>query len=210
MFTGIIEEIGTVIAIRESGGKRFVTLSCKQVLADLKEGDSICCDGACLTAISFDASSVTVEVMHETLSKTTIGAWSRGRKLNLERAMRAAGRFDGHIVQGHVDTASRLLEARRSGETLYLAVQLPRQQAALVVAQGSVAVNGVSLTVSALGTDRFEVVLIGHTLAHTNLSSLRSGELVNIEYDILGKYVLRQVESRKGGMSEEWLREQGY
>ena len=210
MFTGIVEEIGRVEAIRDSAGKRYITLACKDVLEGLHEGDSLACDGACLTAISFAGGSVTVEAMHETLAKTTVGAWSRGRPVNLERAMRAGGRLDGHIVQGHIDTTAPLLEQRRQGETLYLAVRLPRTHARLVVPQGSIALNGVSLTVCALGSDRFEVALIGHTLAHTNLSALRAGEPLNVEYDVVGKYVLRHLEAKTGNMSEEWLREQGF
>jgi len=210
MFTGIVQEVGELTALRESGGKRYLTLACREVPADLRPGDSLACDGVCLTVLSFTDATVTVEAMAETLRKTTVADWARGRRVNLERALCLNGRLDGHLVQGHVDTVSKVLAVRRDGETVYPAFALPRQEAALVAPQGSIAVNGVSLPVATLAADRYEVALIGHTLMHTTLAGLRPGDAVNIEYDIIGKYVLRRTQGDKTHMSEEWLREQGY
>jgi riboflavin synthase len=148
-----------------------------------------------------------VEIMNETMQKTTAGKWQNGETINLERALQVGSRLDGHWVQGHVDTITPLLETRTINSTLYLTFALPSQDKLLLVPQGSIAVNGVSLTISELKTDRFTVALIGHTISNTNLSKLTTGSKVNLEYDILGKYLLRKNEQNT--VSMEFLNEHG-
>ncbi len=214
MFTGIIEEIGRVSQIDNCGGKRNYTIECYQINDSLKIGDSVACNGICLTLVSFSDKSIIIEAMNETISKTTAKTWAIGSKINLERAMKLSSRLDGHIVQGHVDTTSRVLAVKDLNKTKYLEIDLPKQYADLVVAQGSIAINGVSLTLARLDNCSFQVALISLTEDLTNLSNLKVGESVNLEFDIIGKYVLRSKQiaehSTKSKISQEWLNEQGF
>jgi len=148
--------------------------------------------------------------MHETMQKTTAKSWTVGQRLNLERAMKADGRFDGHIVQGHVDTVGKVLSVRKVEQTLYLEIGYPKEHRGLLVPQGSIAVNGVSLTIAELNESSFKVALIGFTLSNTNLSDCKVGDDVNLEFDILGKYVKRQLESKTSNITESWLHEKGF
>lgn len=208
MFTGIIEAVKPVTGISQKSGKTHITLARPEAFNDIKFSSSIACNGICLTVIEFDMSNITVEIMQETRQKTTAGNWKTGDLINLERALAIGQRLDGHWVQGHVDTAVPLLETRTQNSTLYLTFALPSSDKTLVVPQGSVAVNGVSLTISELKADRFTVALIGHTISHTNLAKLISGNKVNLEYDILGKYIARQKDVKS--ISLENLYEQGF
>jgi riboflavin synthase len=208
MFTGIIESVQPIKAIQQKNGKYNITIARPESFTDIKYSSSITCNGICLTVIALDAGSFTVEVMQETYLKSTAGSWKTGDMLNLERALAIGSRMDGHWVQGHVDTTSALLESKTKNSTLYLTFALPQKDSPLVVDQGSIAVNGVSLTIADLQANRFTVALIGHTLDNSNLSKLALGNKVNLEYDILGKYLLRQ----KGLTSKnmEYLNEQGF
>ncbi len=208
MFTGIIEAIAEIKGIRPAGGKSVITFARPAAFTDLKPGSSVCCNGICLTVISLGQAQFTVEIMHETLQKTTAAVWQTGHRINLERALALGSRLDGHWVQGHVDTVAALLETRKAASTLYLTFDLAAEDRDLVVPQGSVAVNGVSLTVAKLETNRFSVALIGHTLGNTNLAELSLGGRVNLEYDILGKYVRRS--RQRTSITEEFLHEQGF
>jgi len=208
MFTGIIESIKPLKAIKLVSGKTQVTLARPEEFTDIRKGCSIACNGICLTVIEFDKQSFTVEMMNETLKKTTAGNWMTGDMVNLERSLQIGSRLDGHWVQGHVDTTTALLETKTLNSTLYLTFALPSQDKALVVAQGSIAINGVSLTISQLKAGRFTVSLIGHTIDNTNLAKLALGNKVNLEYDIIGKYVLRN--SQQTPLSKEFLHEQGF
>jgi len=209
MFTGIIEEIGKLRDFRDQGGKRYLEIECHKINSTLRTGDSVCCSGACLTVTEFTASKITVEVMRETLLKTTIRFWKRGDKINLERALSFGGRLDGHLVQGHVDCVSEFLAKEQTGNTTYLWFKLAAEYKDLVTWQGSIAVNGVSLTVAKLEADRFAVALITHTLQETNLMDVR--QYVNLEFDIIGKYIVRYFTNHeKPGMTMEWLREKGF
>jgi riboflavin synthase len=208
MFTGIIESVQPIKAIRQVSGKKHVIIARPQLFTDLKNGSSIAVNGICLTVIEFSPEAFTVEIMNETLKKSTAGKWINGEPVNLERALQVGSRLDGHWVQGHVDTVSPLLETRTVNSTLYLTFELPSQARQLVVPQGSIAVNGVSLTISELKSERFTVALIGHTLTNTNLQKLSIGNKVNIEYDILGKYL--QHKNDKNAVSLEFLNEQGF
>ncbi len=208
MFTGIIEAVREIKAVRQVSGKTHVTLARPRGFTDIKNGSSIACSGICLTVIEYAAESFTVEIMNETLQKTTAGKWMSGNPVNLERALQVGSRLDGHWVQGHVDTITALLETKTRNSTLYLTFALPSQDKMLVVPQGSIAINGVSLTIAELKPDRFTVALIGHTVTNTNLAKLSIGNKVNLEYDILGKYLLRKNDN--SALSMESLNEQGF
>lgn len=195
MFTGIIEAQSKILSLSSLSGKKLVTIARPEMFTDIAIGSSIACDGICLTVMQFDSGSFMVELMNETVQKSTAKSWQVNRILNLERAMLLGGRLDGHWLQGHVDRELRVITQQKINATAYLRFQLVNMDRALMVPQGSVAINGTSLTIAELRPDRFSVALIGHTLNGTNLAALRSGDHVNVEYDILGKYLLRQKES---------------
>jgi riboflavin synthase len=205
MFTGIIQATAKVIRSVPSSGTRIVTIARPSSLDGIKEGASIACDGICLTVIRFDSSSFSVEVMNETLAKTTAGSWNANTVINLEPALKVGDRLDGHWVQGHIDRVSQLLEKRTAGSTVYLRFGLDSRDRPLLVPQGSIAVNGVSLTVADMASSSFTVALISHTLQNSNLSLLANGGSVNLEYDVLGKYI--QNLQRTGSLSLEGLNE---
>ncbi|MCF7911725.1 MAG: riboflavin synthase [Candidatus Cloacimonetes bacterium] len=209
MFTGIIEEIGKLESYLDKGGKRYLNIGCSRIIESLKIGDSVCCNGACLTVTAFNNRQITVEVMGETLSKTTVSSWKPAEKINLEPALPASGRFDGHIVQGHVDCVSEFISQEQIAETTYLWYKLAAEHQDMVTWQGSIAVNGVSLTIAKLEKDRFAVALITHTLQETNL--VEPGRYVNLEFDIIGKYIVRYFSNHQNPkMTMEWLREKGF
>ncbi|MDZ4182512.1 MAG: riboflavin synthase [Candidatus Cloacimonadaceae bacterium] len=208
MFTGIIEAVSRIKTILPSEGKKLITIERPATFTDLKTGNSIACDGICLTVTKFDPGTFSVEVMNETLRKSTAGVWLGGTLLNLERALRLGDRLDGHWVQGHIDHSAKLLARSRKGSTDYLRFGIGREDQTLVVPQGSIAVNGISLTISELDSSGFSVALIGHTLDNTNLKLLKPGDAVNLEFDVLAKYIKRLFEGNK--LSGEWLNEQGF
>jgi len=208
MFTGIIEAVSEIRSIQQHADHKTVTIHRPNQFEDIRIGASIACDGICLTVIGFDTKVFAVQIMNETVKKSTAGSWKTGESLNLERALKLGDRLDGHWVQGHVDTASSLLETSKIKDAVYLKIALDSQYNGLVVPQGSIALNGVSLTIAELGSGWLQVALIGHTLENTNLSRKRSGEKLNLEFDILGKYLLRQ--NHASGISKEWLYEQGF
>jgi riboflavin synthase len=208
MFTGIIESVQPVQGIRLVSGKTQMTIARPKHFDDLKDGNSIACNGICLTVIELNQDNFTVEIMHETMQKTTAAKWQTGTKLNLERALQVGSRLDGHWVQGHVDTTSTLLVMKTMNSTLYLTFALPPADKALVVPQGSITINGVSLTIAEIQAERFSVALIGHTISNTNLADLSLGNKVNLEYDILGKYILRG--RLQTSLSKEFLHENGF
>lgn len=194
MFTGLVVERGRVIEFcRDAGtGSARLRLAHSPSLASrLELGASLAVAGTCLTVAALDAESSTFELSPETLSRTTLGGSRAGRELNLEPALRLGDALGGHWVQGHVDTVVHVLARRDLGEHRVLAFELPAEQAAFVVEKGSVTLDGVSLTVAALGVDRFEVALIPHTLELTTLGALEPGDAVNFEADILAKHVAR-------------------
>ena len=210
MFTGLIEGTGRIV---ERSGARLAVRA--DFAFEAKRGDSISVNGCCLTLVR-DVSDGTLEffTLGETLGRTSLGALPVGAKVNLERALSVGSRLDGHLVQGHVDAALKVLSLARTatGDT-EMRIELPPEFAALVVEKGSVAVDGVSLTVAKLDASGFTVCLIPETLARTALSERRAGSLVNIEFDILGKYVRRQLECRaasSGALTWEKLSSAGF
>lgn len=192
MFTGIIEAQGIIQSISAQSGKKLLSISRPLSFDDLKIGASIACDGICLTVLSFDAKSFKVEIMNETIQKSTAKSWVLNRSLNLERALQLGGRLDGHWLQGHVDRELRIVSSPTINGTDYLRIETVNADRGLLVPQGSIAINGVSLTIAELISGYFSIALIGHTLAGTNLSKLKAGAKVNVEYDILGKYIMQQ------------------
>jgi riboflavin synthase len=188
MFTGIIEEVGTVERIETVGDSARLTISACEVLTDAKHGASIAVDGVCLTLTDFDSDRFGVDVMAETLRCTHLGSLTVGGKVNLERAMRADGRFDGHIVQGHADGTGQVLEIVQSEHWTDLTVAVPDQVGRYVVPKGSITIDGVSLTVARCSPGQLTVSLIPTTLALTTLGHKRIGDPVNLEADVLAKY----------------------
>jgi riboflavin synthase len=194
MFTGIIEETGRVEAAVRRGDVLSVRLSARLVLDGLAVGSSIAVNGCCLTAVEVDRQGFVCELTAETLARTDFERrLAAGTRVNLERPMRADGRFDGHIVQGHVDGLGRVAELRRLGDSAELVVAPPAELERYLVPKGSVALDGISLTVATLAPGSFTVAVIPYTLEHTNLEAARPGDSVNLEVDVIAKYVERLV-----------------
>lgn len=191
MFTGIVEEIGVVRHIAESASGQRMEIGASTVLDRLAVDDSIDVMGACLTVVARDDRSFTVDVVPETLSRTTLGRLARGSRVNLERAATPTTALGGHFVQGHVDATAVLKERRSEGDGARLRFALPRPLARYVVEKGFITLDGVSLTVAALAKTTFDIALIPHTAQRTTLGALREGDLVNVEVDIIAKYVER-------------------
>jgi riboflavin synthase len=191
MFTGIVEELGEIVAIEHGAESAVVTVRGPVVTSDATPGASIAVNGVCLTVVDQDGETFSVDVMAETLNRSSLGALAAGAVVNLERAMAAGSRFGGHIVQGHVDGTGQIL-ARVPGERWEIVqFTLPRQISRYVVEKGSITVDGVSLTVSAVTEDTFSVSLIPTTLGLTTLGHKKVGDLVNLEVDVIAKYVER-------------------
>lgn len=194
MFTGIVEAVGRVVAIEPAGGKTRLRIEAPAVAGGAPIGASIAVNGACLTVVEASAEQVAFEAVPETLARSSLGDLRVGSRVNLERALRADGRLDGHIVQGHVDGTGRVRALERRGDDVRLAVDCAPELAKQLVPKGSIAIDGVSLTLVDVSDTGFDVALIPHTLVATNLGERRPGERVNLEADVLGKYVLRYLE----------------
>jgi riboflavin synthase len=194
MFSGIVEELGTVREVRVAGEPKRLVLGCERAVEDARVGDSIAVNGVCLTVETFDARSFTSGVMPETLRRTNLGALRPGDRVNLERSLPATGRVGGHFVQGHVDGTGEVLELRPDGAALIVKVSLPPRLARYVVEKGYISVDGASLTVVEATPGWFTVSLVHHTREHTTLAAKRPGDPVNLEVDIIAKYVERLVE----------------
>ena len=195
MFTGLIEATGEITAVAETPGGSRIRLA-TALAAELAPGESLAIDGVCLTVISVDADGIGADVSPETARVTTLGAVGAGTIVNLERSLRVGARLGGHFVQGHVDGVGTCEQVRQEGESYRMTFVYPSELAAFIVQKGSIAVNGVSLTVAGLpaGETRFDVQVIPYTWNHTNLAALKAGDSVNLECDILGKYVARAFE----------------
>lgn len=191
MFTGIVEAVGTVRETEDLQGLRRLTVEVDPAfLEGVVPGASIAVDGACLTPVAVEPARFRVELVLSTLDRTVAGGYATGSRVNLERAMPAHGRLDGHVVQGHVDGVGELLAVREEGDTRFLDFRIPAEVWDLTILHGSIALNGISLTVNALeAPDRVQVAIIPHTWSHTNFSALEPGDPVNVEGDLMGKYV---------------------
>ncbi len=189
MFTGIIEEIGTVRDIRMLAPGARISVSCSSIWDELKIGDSVAVNGVCLTVVEKNRGEFVSDISEESLERSNLGGLDRGSAVNLERALSLGERLGGHIVQGHVDGVGKATEIKRSGQGCVYSFSAPPQVMGYLVEKGSVAVNGISLTVSALGDGRVSVAAIPHTIENTNLGGIKPGDEVNLEVDILAKYV---------------------
>jgi riboflavin synthase len=193
MFTGIIEELGAVESITMEGGNASILIGASTVTEDTRDGDSIAVNGVCLTALDVSPVSFRADVSRETLDRSTLGSLKAGSRVNLERAVTPATRLGGHIVQGHVDGRGTFLSAVREGEFWTVTIGFPPEFAKYLVYKGSVAVEGISLTVAALRGDSFDIAVIPKTWELTNFSTLMPGDAVNLEADVIGKYVERML-----------------
>ena len=193
MFTGLIEAVGEVSEMKPTAAG-FRLRVATPLASDLALGDSIAMNGVCLTAVACDEGGVHVDVSPETARVTTLGALRRGSLVNLERPMRADARVGGHFVQGHVDATGTIDEIRQEGDSWWITVRFPNSLAPYIVRKGSIAVDGISLTVAGVDDRRFDVQIIPYTWQHTNLRQAKVNDLVNLECDILGKYVMRALE----------------
>ncbi len=192
MFTGIVAAMGTIGAVAETATGRRLEIKESRLLADMALGDSVAVNGVCLTAVEVGDGAVAVEVVHESLNRSNLGELVSGSRVDLERPMPASGRFDGHIVQGHVDGVGTVHSIHAEGEARRIRIAVPKDLAKYIVEKGSVTVDGVSLTVTAVGVEPwFEIVLIPHTLEVTVLGLRDIGDRVNLEMDVLAKYVER-------------------
>ena len=191
MFTGIIEELGTVQSVEERGENARIVIGAGIVTEGTNHGDSIAVNGVCLTALDVRPDSFAADVSRETLQRSTLGELKPGTRVNLERAVTPATRLGGHMVQGHVDARGRLVSVEDHGESWTFRIGFPNEIARYLVFKGSVAVEGISLTIAALADDYFEVAIIPKTWEMTNLSHLKPGDGVNLEVDVIGKYVER-------------------
>ena len=196
MFTGLIEALGQVDEVKPTPGGFRLRVS-TPLGRELRAGDSVAINGVCLTVVSADAQGLHADVSPETSRVTTFGALPRGAAVNLERPLRAGAPLDGHFVQGHVDATGVIDDLRRDGDSSWLTVAYPVHLAPFIVRKGSIAVDGISLTVAGVDEKHFDVQVIPYTWTHTNLQHAREGDAVNIECDILGKYVARAVERLK-------------
>ena len=219
MFTGIIEETGTVRHVSLSGNSGRIQIGAELVLSGTRPGDSIAVNGVCLTVTTMDTKSFTADVMAETLRRSNLGQLKAGDLVNLERAMPADGRFGGHIVSGHIDGTGTIAALEQEGNATWVYVRTSPDILALIVEKGSIAIDGISLTVAQVGAEDFAVSIIPHTSANTTLLRKRIGDTVNLENDIVGKYVQRlvgqaqpqpQQQPHRSRITEEFLRENGF
>ena len=216
MFTGIIEETGAVRHVSLHGNSGSIQIGAELVLKGTKPGDSIAVNGVCLTVTTMDSKSFTADVMAETLRRSNLGNLKGGDWVNLERAMPAEGRFGGHIVSGHIDGIGTIAAMENEGNATWVYIRTSSDILALIVEKGSIAIDGISLTVAKVGMADFAVSIIPHTSSHTALLKKRTGDVVNLENDIVGKYVERLLgrkapaEQHKSRITEEFLRENGF
>ncbi|MEC7657434.1 MAG: riboflavin synthase [Pseudomonadota bacterium] len=197
MFTGLITDVGRVRAVTSVGDRR-IEIETSFPIAEIELGASIACSGVCLTAIEFGDNWFAVEASEETTSKTTVGDWQAGDALNLERSLRIGDELGGHLVFGHVDGVAKITERRTDGDSIRFSILAPDDLAPYIASKGSVALSGVSLTVNEVDGNRFGVNIIPHTADATTLGKLSAGDRVNLEIDMLARYVARQLEARKG------------
>ena len=202
MFTGIIEEIGSVKRVSVGGKSGSIEIAAKKVLEGTKIGDSIAVNGVCLTVTSLGSSSFTADVMAETLRRSSLGSLSVGNGVNLERAMAADGRFGGHLVSGHIDGTGTISKMQKEENAVWVHIQANSEILNLIVEKGSIAIDGISLTVAGVSDSEFSVSVIPHTAKETTLLSKKAGDTVNLENDIIGKYVQKLLGGRSLGASE--------
>lgn len=210
MFSGIVEDVGSVVAMASSGKGAVLTVATTLPVDEFRVGDSISVSGACLSVTTRGNGRFAADVSPETLSRTTLGSLRAGSKVNLERALSLSGRLDGHLVYGHVDGTGVVRESRAAGDSRVFHIRADTSIMKHIVFKGAVAVDGVSLTVSAVHPEGFEVTLIPLTLRRTTFGALRPGDAVNVETDIVGKYVHRFLSGGDPGVSIDFLKKHGF
>ena len=215
MFTGIVEEVGAIKNIKRGQHSAVLTIHAKTVLEETRIGDSIAVNGICLTVTRLFPDGFSADVMHETLNRSSLGALGVKSPVNLERAMLAGGRYGGHIVSGHIDGTGTIRDVRRDGNAVWYTIQAPEPILRLIVEKGSIAIDGISLTVARVDHVSFSVSIIPHTLQETALAFKRAGDIVNLENDCIGKYVAKlmgvEEEDKAGkGMTREFLQRYGF
>lgn len=213
MFTGIVEELGTVSRISQSGDSMKLTIATNTIVSDVKLGDSIAVNGICLTVTSFTAHSFTVDVMPETMRATSLRMLGHGSKVNLERAMAANGRFGGHFVTGHIDGIGTILNKKQHYNAIYYKIGVPNTLLRYCLQKGSIAVDGTSLTIFAIDESSFTLSLIPHTVSESIIGEKVAGDIVNIECDMIGKYIERFIIEPKQhttSVTENFLQENGF
>jgi riboflavin synthase len=209
MFTGLIEEVGKVVSEVRRGAMKDISIAAHGILADMKHGDSVSINGACQTVTRFDASTFTVQAVEETLRRTTLGDMTNGEKVNLERSLRLIDRLGGHMVLGHVDGIGKITHVGGTSENKLISIAPPPELSRYIVEKGSIAVDGISLTVTFARAAEFGISVIPHTLGATTLNSARVGDRVNLETDIIAKYVERLLDP-KDSLSMRRLEELGF
>ncbi len=196
MFTGLIEELGSVLSLAANQRGPRLQIAAPRVAEKIQIGDSVAVNGCCLTVAARQGDQLAFDLLEETIARTNLKTLRRDDRVNLERALAADGRLDGHFVQGHVDCAARILALEESGADWRLEVELPAEFAHYVACKGSIALNGISLTVAEVSPQSFTVWIIPHTKTETNLGTARAGDLVNLEFDLLAKYLERMLDRR--------------
>lgn len=209
MFTGIIEEMGTIAGIQRGAKSAVLTIQAKKVFEDIHIGDSIALNGVCLTVTSFSGDTYTADVMNETLKRSSLGSLAIGSPVNLERAMAANGRFGGHIVSGHIDGTGTIKKVEKDDNAIWYTIAAPESLMKYIVEKGSIAIDGISLTVAKRSDVDFSISMIPHTAKETVLSQKKPGDIVNLENDIVGKYIeqLMHYEDKKEEKSSKLTRE---
>lgn len=211
MFTGIIEEVGTIKAMKETGEAIVMTIAAKKVLTDVHEGDSIAVNGVCLTVTSYSGFEFVVDVMPETVRASSLQALKTNSKVNLERAMHANGRFGGHFVSGHVDGIGTIVRKTPEQNAIYYTIQVSKELRRYMIHKGSVTVDGTSLTIFGVDETSFTLSIIPHTVEQTIIGNKEVGDIVNIECDLVGKYIEQFLENpRQGNITSGFLQEHGF
>lgn len=217
MFTGLVEELGTLRSVRKGADSALLTIEAEKVLGDLKIGDSVAVNGVCLTVTTYEGKSFTADVMAETLTRSNLGDLKPGDRVNLERALRLGDRLGGHLVSGHIDGVGTIVNKERFDIAIVITVAAPREVMRYIIEKGSVAIDGTSLTVVDFAGEKFSVSLIPHTAHVTTLGHKNVGQTVNLEADIIGKYIERLLVTRgettgedNSGISMELLMKNGF
>lgn len=215
MFTGIIEEIGSIDGIKKGERSSTIAIKCKKVLENTKIGDSICSNGVCLTVTSIKENMFTADVMAETIRRSNLGNLKNGDKINLERALMASDRLGGHIVSGHIDGTGEITSFLKEDNAIWVTIKTESKVLKYIVEKGSIAIDGISLTVAYVDSEVFKVSIIPHTSSETTLISKSAGEKVNLECDVVGKYIERflnfkPITKEESKLTESFLMENGF
>lgn len=216
MFTGIVEEMGSIAGIQRGAKSAVLTIQAEKVFEDIHVGDSIALNGVCLTVTSFSGNTYTADVMNETLKRSSLGSLTIGSKVNLERAMAANGRFGGHIVSGHIDGTGTIKKVEKDDNAIWYTIAASENLMKYIVEKGSIAIDGISLTVARRSDVDFSISMIPHTAKETVLSQKKPGDIVNLENDVVGKYIEqfmqyeKKEEEKPSGLTKEFLLQAGF